>query len=242
MNLNELFARYYLGVARPNDYIEWAEDQLLAGSESKNMALLASMDFDKPIGTYELLDYFNKCIAELNVEWPDKKTSLRDYSKTVCLAIISGKLEPQTGLHLFLQFNLASNYSENLFRIWGWLEEDISLLETGFDPTFNNGLLEGTDLYIKQVASQYLKLLEVSLPHNFFELIYCSHCHHIGLPEHKEVVVSSWNNFFKGKKPIYLQQVCSNCSSDKIYSMWGYEGREAYLKKMKEHNENNKEG
>jgi len=67
MELDELFAHHSLGIDKPEDYINWAVDQLLAGSDSTNVALLASMDFQKPVYMRGILEQFEKCLDELSI-------------------------------------------------------------------------------------------------------------------------------------------------------------------------------
>ena len=58
MELNELFGKYALGTIRPEDYITWAEQQLIAGIDSPSLPVLAGMDLTRPIDSIEVYEWF----------------------------------------------------------------------------------------------------------------------------------------------------------------------------------------
>ncbi|MCP5099750.1 MAG: hypothetical protein GY943_29705 [Chloroflexi bacterium] len=229
MNITEIFGLYHLGMDTPEDYILWAEDHLLAGSDSSNMAILASMDFEKPIDTHEVLNYFRLCLDELNIEWPDDVSISKQYSKILCQKIISKKIEPFNGMNTLANFFPASGYSAGLSRIWYDLKEDFLLLENGSDPRVNLRLsFNNSDLFIIKVADQYLTLLDITLPNNFFQFAYCLDCHHIGKTIESEMDKSILPKIFSRKGPVF-QMVCANCSSTNVSFMSDYEARQIYL-------------
>ncbi len=240
MNITELFGLCYLGIDSPEDYIQWAEEKLLAGSDSSNMAILASMDFEKSIEKHEILYYFRLCLDELNLEWPDDVSISKQYSKILCHKIISNKIEPFAGMNSLANFFPASDYSEGLSRIWYDLKEDFLLLENGSDPRVNQSLLfNNSDSSIVKVAEQYLTLLDITLPDNFFQLAYCLDCHHMGKTMKSEMDKSILPNIFPRKGPIFqnmftrkgpiFQMVCANCRSTNVSYMSDYEARQSYL-------------
>ncbi len=55
MDVEELFDRYVSGTGKSEDYIKWAEDQLAAGSNSANIAILA-----EPFGVRSILFDFRR--------------------------------------------------------------------------------------------------------------------------------------------------------------------------------------
>lgn len=232
MNVEELFGRYATGIDKPEDYIKWAEEQLLAGSNSVNMAILAGLDVEKPIDTQEVREYFSRCMRELCIEWPDQKSAHRRYSEVLCRKILDDELNPQVGLSTLAQLYRSSGYSE-LYALWDELEEDISLMETGYGPIFNVGVhKDNVDEYIKKVATQYLTLLAMNLPSNFPRLAYCSQCGHIAEPINKRVdkpwLPEKIYRLLYRKGPTYMM-VCGSCRSVGLVSMRAYEGREKYL-------------
>ncbi len=115
MNVLELIGLHYLGIDEPEFYIKWAEEQLAAGSDSSNMAILASMDFEKPVNKNEVVYYFDKCIEELGIFKPDEATSLKELSIILCSKILNDEMSSREGLIKLSKLYPASDYSERLY-------------------------------------------------------------------------------------------------------------------------------
>ncbi len=229
MELDELFAHHFLGGDKPEDYINWGVDQLLAGSDSINMALLASMDFLKPVYMQDVLKQFEKCLEELSISWPDERETIRTYSETIARRITLGEIEPRDGLKRLASLYFPSFYSEDLYAIWYGLEYDVANLEFGHTATSNPEIdLETLDTFIIKVAKQYLELLKMSLPENFLKWAYCYECQQV----HQYVVKPVKGNsllrkLFKKRHEFHVE--CANCTSSKITTMINYEARQKYL-------------
>ena len=233
MSIEELFGRYAKGIDTPEDYSKWAEEQLVAGFNSINIAILAGLDTEKPIDTQEVHEYFQRCIRELCIEWPDEKSAQKMYAKVLCTKIVADELNPQFGLSVLAQLYSVSGYSERMYALWEELEEDISLIETDDRPIFNIGIgKDHVNEYIKKVAIQYLAMLSMNLPSNFFQLSYCFQCNNISEPIKKRID-SPWlpDRIYRliHRRGATYRMVCGNCGSDELVSMWAYEGREKYL-------------
>lgn len=215
VNTEELMARLALGVDTSEAYVEWAVDRLVAGSPSENMAILAGLDLEKPIDGEDVQKYFRRACKELGIDWPDSRTALRRYSEWLCHELLSGRATPSRTLRSLAQLSLTSSDSESLPRIWDELEVDWLLLEEGGHPGYNCGLTpENRNQYLRQMAAQYLQLLSIDLPTNFFYLAHCSTC---------EAIEEPWT------KTISPYLVCHRCGSGDIQSMHGYEARQAFL-------------
>lgn len=234
MEINELFGKYVLGTIRPEDYILWAEQQMLAGVDSPSLPVLAGMDLARPIDSIEVYEWFRKVTGELNIDWPEEHAALQRYSEILCQQILDGQLEPNHGLSSLAKLYAANDYSGGLYAIWDCLEEDISLLYSEYGAIFNTGLTkDNTADYIRNAARQYLQLSRLELPENFFQLVHCLGCDSIQ-PTKTVRIDKPWMpeklyRLIYDDKGLSWELRCANCGSRDLKSMNDYAGREAYL-------------
>lgn len=233
MCIDELMGRRAVGSDRPEDYIAWAVECLAGGSSSENVAILAGLDLETPVDSQEVRRYFQKACRELGIDWPDKRVALRRYSEWLCRRLASGELDPAQGVTQLARLYPASDYSEALYSIWYELDDDLSSVEDGYGSLYNLGLTpEDADEFIRQVAAQYLQLLSVDLPPNFFHLAHCSACQAIHEPIAKRIDAPWWlrvvSLFVRRRRPEY-ELICSQCGSRDIRYMYDFDARQAYL-------------
>ena len=232
MEFNYLAGKIAVGAAQPKDYSEWAIDMLNKGVESENIVILAGLDMDKYPDLEEIKYYFKQSIIDLELELPSEEKNLLNYATYICREIIKGEIPPRDGVTTLNGLYSISDY-EPIYSIWDALSDDIwSIKERGI-CYFNTGLSEDNiDQYIINVASQFIKLIEVELPDDFFQLSVCQKCGNIG--EHKlERIDSPWlpeklyRLIFK-KGPTH-RAICSKCSEPFPLNMGDYEARKQYL-------------
>ena len=168
MEIVELLGKRALGRDRPEDYISWAEEQLVAGVDSENLPILASMDFAKPIDPVEVRECFRQVVTELGLDWPETEDCIKQYADIVCRQLVDGSMDCRTGVEILAGLYGASDYKEYLYLYWLYLDEDISLLDTEYGAIFNYGLTKANvGDYVKQVAEQHLRLSKIDLPKEF---------------------------------------------------------------------------
>lgn len=233
MEINELFGKYALGTIRPEDYIAWAEQLLTTGIESPSLPVLAGMDLNRPVDSIEVYECFRKVTTELGIDWPDESAALQRYSEILCQKILEEKIEPGHGLSSLAKLYAANDYSGGLYATWDCLEEDISLLYTEHGAIFNTGLTEeNRDDYIRKVARQYLQLIQLQLPENFFERVFCQNCKSIQ-PTRTVRIDKPWMperlyRLIYHKGPTWELR-CIDCGSRNLQSMNDFAGRANYL-------------
>lgn len=71
-------ARHAMGRASAGDYIDWAADALAAGTDSRNLRILAGLD--RFVSTFEAEEHFMKAREELGLVAPDRDQALKDYA------------------------------------------------------------------------------------------------------------------------------------------------------------------
>ena len=233
METNDIFGLHALGIARPDDYIVWAEEELSRGADSDSIEILASFALETSPDSQEVFEYFRTCIKERGMEWPRPEDALRQYSARVSDRIVRGEIEPREGVVLLARLWPASDYAEGLYAIWGDLEEDLDLVHTNVGAIFNSGITrDNTDAYIKKVAEQYLTLLDLEFPADFFHLACCTRCDAIERPVRKRVDMPWFpDRIFRlvfRRGPSY-RLACVRCGSHDLLMMGDYAGRQRYL-------------
>jgi len=234
MKFELLAGRRALGSAHTKDYTDWAESLLYGDVESNNVAMLASIGLERGPDSEEIEVYFQKCLKDLGLILPTKKAGLKIYAKSLCEQIVSGELESEKGLNILETFYSRSDY-EAIYSIWDELAEDIWMVNNGEDCIWNTGLtIESEHGYVKDVAAQFIVILEAKLPSNFFHLSACSDCGHIGKSRF-EVIDKPWmpEIVFRliYKRSQTQRAFCSNCKKPFPTSMSDYESRKKYLSK-----------
>ncbi len=234
MKFELLAGKRALGSAYSKDYTDWAESLLYEDVESENVAILASMGYERDPDSEEIEAYFLKSLKDLGLSLPDEKKGLKIYANALCEKIVSGDLEPEKGVNILESFYSKSDY-EAVYSIWNELSEDLWMINDSDGCIFNTGLsAENKSEYVKAVAAQFIELLETNLPDRFFYLCACSECGYIGENE-LEVIDNPWMPDklyrFIYKRGQTQRAICANCKRAFPNNMSDYESRKQYLSK-----------
>ena len=233
MNTEILAAKIAFGDIEMHDYSDWAENLLIQGVESKNIIILASFGLDKNIDKYEIEIYFKKCVTELKIIFPDHISALKTYAKLRCLEILKVNSSLKTEVDKLSGLARLTEHEEPLFRIWDEFSEDIWFAENqDYQPIWNSGLTKENQVqYIKEFAKQFLQLLELQLPINFWQLSYCESCKHLGgsiiKSEKKRMPVIK----FPTEQTVNYA-ACENCLAPYPLTMTDFMGRKAYIENL----------
>ena len=239
MNIDRLVSKIAYGDIQPHDYSDWAESLLDQGIESGNILILASFGLEKNIDRYEIETCFEKCLSEFNIQLPDKNESLKIYAKLCCIEILKENTLPATAVNNLSRLAFLTEHEEPLFRIWDGLSEDIYFIENEeHGAIWNSGLTkENQDTYIREFAEQFLQLLELQLPINFWKLSYCKSCKNICESiikiEEKQKPVTKIDFFEASTEQSSNYAVCAQCFTPYPIPMSNFIARKAYIEKLK---------
>lgn len=86
MDTGVLFYKIFEKKVVAADYIEWAFCMLQNGRSTTSLNVLGSLK--KPLNLFEVEDYFNKAIKELNIARPTYIMSVRHYVRYLLREIV----------------------------------------------------------------------------------------------------------------------------------------------------------
>jgi len=160
-NTITLLADYIDSGAISDQVVDWAVLALMDGFDSHNLCILAGLD----LGAFypgEKYDYFLRSIKDLGIDiLDDMDNILVEFSGFVCQGLLSGEIDAKEALSILGGYFVLSNYSEPLFLIWYELSDEIDLVNAGYGSIYDNDVNQSNqNEYIKNVAEQYLALLE----------------------------------------------------------------------------------
>jgi hypothetical protein len=135
--------------------IEWAMDRLMAGSECPSTTLLAGADYEPDD---EVVRLFRRAAKEEGICLPDESSELQWLESWICAEIVSGQIEPQSGLSALYKLWVDSEFDPR-FSTWFYLSESVVLLEEGYGglEPFHGMKLEDLDATILREATSLLK-------------------------------------------------------------------------------------
>jgi hypothetical protein len=232
MKFEDLTGKRALGIAHVKDYADWAESLLCDGVDSQNAAILVGLGLNQYPDSEEVEKYFQRCLKELGLHIPSNEECIKYYAKYLCEQILAGGVEPENGLSLLESLFFPSDYAP-IYSIWDELSDDVWRVKHNEGAIFNSGLTEeNVPDYIRNVAAQFLKLIEVKLPNNFFRMSLCPKCCFFGEPK-SERIEKPWlpDKLYRlifRRGPVY-RSICGECGERVLAKMWDYEGRGQYL-------------
>jgi hypothetical protein len=120
----KLLARRSIGTATSSDYVDWAVAELLAGTDTPNLRILAGLP--KPPYWPDVERHFERTLMEMGLTLPEPEAYLREYVRDIARAILSGDTAPMAGCREIYQIWMDRGYPGNLGD-WVYLDE-------GLDP------------------------------------------------------------------------------------------------------------
>ncbi|WNZ54943.1 hypothetical protein QT397_18980 [Microbulbifer sp. MKSA007] len=136
MKFEFLLGKRAIGSAYSKDYTEWAESLLYENVDSENVAILASMGYERDPDPEEIETYFQKCLKDLGLAVPLDKDALKIYAQALCELIISGELEPEQGVgmlegflgHLITKQSIVFGMDSVKISGWSMIERFVTLI------------------------------------------------------------------------------------------------------------------
>jgi hypothetical protein len=89
MDTKVLYYKKFEGNVKSHDYVDWAFSMLENGISSTSLNILASLK--EPLNIFEIEDYFNRVLKELNLREPSHEESAKYYIQFLLREIIDDK-------------------------------------------------------------------------------------------------------------------------------------------------------
>lgn len=123
-----------LGVARAEDYIDWAVDRMAKGADTPNLRILAGLSprFDR----HDVEYYFKRACYDLDLE-PPSVNSPRAAARITCQLFRKGTFSPAEAVRRIDRlYRPLADSSDAWLAPWFYLAEDLSLLGSGYGTAF----------------------------------------------------------------------------------------------------------
>lgn len=109
----ELIAERYLGSVGCEDYVRWAVACLEANIDSKNIRILSSLR--KPLYSWEVDDYFERCLADLGWTMPERRECLYEYLHRIVQQVVSRELTTSEASRKIYRIAVALEFPHDLY-------------------------------------------------------------------------------------------------------------------------------
>lgn len=165
-----------------NDYIDWADGLLVAGSEASSIAELASCSWE-PNPDAELVErIFRSCVSELGLTIPSTwEDAFSAYVVDICNRVLQHEIQPLDCLSKMIEF-AEDDENSSIFLVWTDLAKDLS--NPPDEIVFNDVLdLRDASESIRKTASQFLELYAMDLPARFPWIWKCKECDEVSNDE-----------------------------------------------------------
>jgi hypothetical protein len=232
MKTDTLILNRSLGAAIPEDYIDWAVNQLQSGIDTPNLRILAglSVKFDNE----EIESYFTKVCKELDIDAPLKTDNYYGTARLIKRAYDNKEISAKDAIKRMFDLYVESEYDDPLLSIWYSIDEELSHKGSEWGGYFYPvELLDSLDDLFVNEFNLFERALKLKLPRGFINFIKCEQCGYIGnshlKPRYfkdKLVAKLPW-----GRKPA-LWHTCSECGSFEYISMSDPAVRNSYLSKL----------
>ena len=232
MKTDTLLLHRSLGAALPQDYIDWAVDQLASGVDTPNIRILAGLS--AKLDTEEIESYFRKVCLELGIDAPLKTAHFNGTVRLIRRAYDCREISASDAIDRMYDLYIESDFGDSLLSIWDNIIEELALKGSGDGGYFYPpDLLDSPGRLFITEFSLLERALNLKLPKDFMHYIQCSRCNHIGESVLKH---RSWWDKLAAKlsfnKTPALWHTCARCGSFEYACMWDPAVRDFYFSKL----------
>lgn len=133
--LYQVLARRAMNWESGSAVVEWAEEALLAGWDSKPLAVLAGLDI--PPNEFETDRWLADTFKSLGLAWPDKAELLDLLAITVAGDIVAGTIAPDVGCKELSKLCWMTDYPKKLMPFYA-ADDELDLARQGIYGTVEN--------------------------------------------------------------------------------------------------------
>ena len=138
------------------DYIDWAVEKLVEGSDSPDLRLLSGLDATSSLFEAEL--HFAKAIKQLGILEPDRAGKLRAYGVLLARLILDGVISPRAGVYTLYRICVLLDYPKE-FMVWLELDDAYEDIKAGLHPySYQSTTAENCESIVRLEAEKFLEL------------------------------------------------------------------------------------
>lgn len=234
MHTDSLILNRSLGTAYPDQYVDWAVEQMCNGLDSPSLRILAGLNtkFDSE----EIESYFKKTCSELDIECFIPSQEPRYSVGLIHRTYKRGDITAVTAFYMLARLYQLSEYSDPLLGVFYYIEEELSMRGSGHEGCFYRpDALADLDEALISEFDLFFAASELFLPKGFMRFIRCQHCAHVGEARlQRKTLGDKIRGMIPGLriKPVWWQ-TCSRCGSFDYKGMIDPDVRRNYLNQIK---------
>jgi len=150
LEVRRLLVNLWTGKTDGKSLVDWATDQLVAGKDSPALRILAGLS---GADSREVQEYFQKAVAELRIEFPNKHDCLVCCCGDIAREVIANRTPALHAYASLWQITSELNYPSEL-RCWAQLEMDLAMMED------RGASVTEQETAVRQVCQHFLTLLD----------------------------------------------------------------------------------
>ena len=219
-----LLLRRALGRARPEDYVDWAVDQLCRDADGAGLRILAGLNvqFDRD----EVEAYFRLSCGELGLVDVDEATPPLEIARMVQRAYAQRWISPDEAVGMVADIYESSEYQEELLEPWYSMREELAWGDGYFYPP---AALASVEHAVGREWSLLDRASRLDLPRGWMRLSRCADCAHVGATRVVGPSVVSRILATLRQRAALSRAVCEKCGSHQLTSLGNPDARAAYL-------------
>jgi hypothetical protein len=222
-----LLLRRALGRACPEDYVDWAVDQLCRDIDGSNLRILAglSVRFDRD----DIESYFRLTCRDLGLVHFDTAVAPLAVARMIQRAHELGRICSEETVEMVAELYESSEYQEELLSPWYSMREELAWREGYF---YSPAALESVDRAVSREWGLFDRATRLPLPDGWLRRSRCSACAHVGVSQVRGPSRVTRVLATLARRPALSRAVCERCRSERLTSLGDPDARSAYLDEL----------
>lgn len=222
-----LLLRRALGRACPQDYVDWAIDQICRGIDSSNLRILAGLNlrFDRD----EVESYFLLSCRDLGIVHTDDAVAPLDVAGLIRRFYEQGRISSDETIEMMAELYESSEYQEELLAPWYSMREELSCGDGYFYPT---AALQSVEVAVRREWGLFDRASRLGLPLGWLRGSRCTDCAHVGVSQMKGPSLVARVLARLMPRPALSRAICKTCGSERLMSLGDPDARSAYFDQL----------
>lgn len=222
-----LLLRRALGRAGPQDYVDWAIDQICRGIDSSNLRILAGLNlrFDRD----EVEPYFLLSCRDLGMVHIDAAVAPLDVTQLIRRSYEQGRISSDETIEMMAELYESLEYHEELLAPWYSMREELSWGEGYLYPTVE---FQSVEVAVRREWGLFDRACRLDLPLGWLRGSCCADCGHVGVSQVKGPSLVARVLARLMRRPELSRAICKTCGSERLMSLGDPDARSAYFDQL----------